>query len=151
MITQAEKSAITGTGIAYPITFSVNGQAELLSLTTGSALINQSIHTILATRVGERYNNIEFGSKIPELLFEPYDNITKDVAYYYATTALKRWERRVSINGVKFVVDTTDDSFMGIWIGYIELETGNTGSYVFPFTTSGEGMSTLNIGNVTLG
>ena len=68
MITAEQKNAISGTGIAYPIQFSVNGQAELLTLTVGSPLIHQSIHTILATRIGERYNNIEFGCFTGETL-----------------------------------------------------------------------------------
>ena len=151
MITNEQKSVLSGTGIAYPITFSTNGQAELLALTTGSPLIHQSIHTILATRIGERYNNIEFGSRLPELIFEPNDNVTKDLAFYYSSQALQRWEKRISISGIRFVVDATDDTFLGIWIGYVELETGNTGSYVFPFVKDGESMSSLNIGNLTLG
>lgn len=151
MITAEQKNAISGTGIAYPLQFSVNGQTELLSLTVGSPLINQSIHTILATRIGERYNNVEFGSRIPELVFEPYDNITKDLAYYYSSQALQRWEKRISVTGIRFVIDNTNDAFLGIWIGYTELETGNTGSYVFPFVTGGEDMNQLNVGNLTLG
>lgn len=151
MITIEQKNAISGTGIAYPISFSINGQVELLTLVVGSPLIQQSIHTILATRVGERFNNIEFGSRLMELVFEPNDNVTKDLAFYYTSTALQRWEKRITITGITFVEDITNDAFLGIWIGYIEVETGNTGSYVFPFQTGGEGMDSLNTGTLTLG
>lgn len=151
MITTEQRNAISGTGIAYPISFSINGQAELLSLVTGSPLINQSIHTILATRIGERYNNVEFGSRLMELVFEPHDSVTKDLAYYYTNTALQRWEKRIILTGIRFVVDASNDAFLGIWIGYTEVETGNTGSYVFPFQTGGEPMDSLNTGTLSLG
>lgn len=151
MITIEQKHAISGTGIAYPISFSINGQVELLTLVVGSPLINQSIHTILATRIGERYNNVEFGSRIMELVFEPHDSVTKDLAFYYTSTALQRWEKRIIITGITFVEDITNDAFLGIWIGYTEVETGNTGSYVFPFQTGGEPMDSLNTGTLTLG
>ena len=151
MITTEQKNLLSGTGIAYPISFSINGQNELLELVTGSTLINQSIHTILATRIGERYNNVEFGSRLMELVFEPHDNVTKDLGYYYASTAIQRWEKRITLTGVRFVVDTSNDAFLGIWIGYVEVETGNTGSYVFPFQTGGEPMDSLNTGRLTLG
>lgn len=151
MITTEQKSVLTGTGIAYPISFSINGQTELLSLIVGSPLLQQSIHTILATRIGERYNNIEFGSRLMELVFEPHDNVTKDLAFYYTSTALQRWEKRIIITGITFVVDATNDAFLGIWIGYTEVDTGNTGSYVFPFQTGGEPMDSLNTGSFILG
>lgn len=151
MITQQEMNSIVGTGIQYPIEFSDNGQTELLKVQSGTGVINQSIFCILSTRIGERYNNPEFGSNLHTVTFEPNDRITKDLLYYYIKTALDRWEKRITINDINFVYDPTNDNFIGVYITYTINETNIPGSYVFPFSLGGAPLSSLNKGNINLG
>ena len=151
MITNQEMEKIIGTGIQYPIEFSDNGQNELLRLQSGVGVINQSIFMILSTRIGERYNNPEFGSNLYTMLFEPNDKITKDLCYYYTKVALDRWEKRITISSIDFVYKTTDDHFVGIYINYVINETNIPGSYVYPFSTGGAPTSSLNLGTLNLG
>jgi phage baseplate assembly protein W len=151
MITTQELEKIIGTGIQYPLSFSNNGQNELLELQSGIGVINQSIFTILSTPIGERFNNPEFGSNLNTIIFEPNDNITKDLCYYYTVTALSRWEKRITITGIDFIYNSNDDHFIGMYIKYLINETNIPGSYVFPFSVGGEPMSSLNTGTVQLG
>ena len=151
MITNQEMEKIIGTGIHYPIEFSGNGQNELLELQSGVGVINQSIFSILSTRIGERYNNPEFGSNLHTMLFEPNDRITKDLCYYYTKTALDRWEKRITVTSIDFVYKAEDDHFIGLYINYIINQTNIPGSYVYPFSIGGASMSSLNTGNVNLG
>lgn len=151
MITNQEMEKIIGTGIQYPVEFSDNGQNELLKLQSGVGVINQSIFTILSTRIGERYNSPEFGSNLFTLIFEPNDKITKDLCYYYTKVALDRWEKRITVSSVDFVYNPEDEHFMGIYINYIVNETNIPGSYVYPFSVGGAPFSSLNVGTMKLG
>ena len=146
-----EMEKIIGSGIQYPIEFSDNGQNELLRLQSGVGVINQSIFIILSTRIGERYNNPEFGSNLHTLVFEPNDKITKDLCYFYIKTALDRWEKRITVNGINFVYKSDDDHFIGVYINYTINETNIPGSYVYPFSIGGAPFSSLNTGITKLG
>ena len=151
MITNQEMEQIIGTGIKYPISFSDNGQNELLELQSGTGVINQSIFMILSTKIGERRNNPEFGSNLNSLIFEPNDRITKDLCYYYTKTALTRWEKRITVTAIDFLYKIDDDHFIGLYISYVINETNIPGSYVFPFSIGGAELSSLNTGMIKLG
>jgi hypothetical protein len=151
MISNQEMEKIIGTGIKYPIGFSDNGQNELLELQSGVGVINQSIFSILSTRIGERFNNPEFGSNLHTLLFEPNDSITKDLCYFYTKSSLERWEKRITVDSIDFVYYVGDDHFIGIYIRYTINQTNIPGSYVYPFSVGGAPVSSLNTGLANLG
>lgn len=138
MIKQKEASII-GTGISFPVKFSEGKNDQLLELASGVDVINQSIRLILGTRIGERFNNNEFGSNINDLIFEPNDMILKDLLYYSIVTALQRWEKRITIIDVTF--DEQNESLINIVITYKINSTHTVGSYVYPFVRNAMPMS----------
>ena len=148
MIKQKE-SNIIGTGISFPVKFSEGKNDQLLELASGVDVINQSIKLILGTRIGERFNNNEFGSNINDLIFEPNDLILKDLLYYSIVTALQRWEKRITIIDVVF--DEQNENLINIHITYKINSTHTVGSYVYPFVRNAmpmseviQGISTFN-------
>lgn len=128
---------VIGVGLSSPVTFASVKNDQLLVLASGSDVISQSIRTIIDTPLGSRVNNNEFGSNVRDLIFEPNDTILKDLLYYAIVTALQRWERRISITGVKFATENDSQDVppnqINITISYIINATHQAGSYVYPF------------------
>lgn len=81
-------------------------------------LVKQSIHQILGTRIGERVMVPEFGSRLPELLFEPIDDVTLVLARVYTIDAIEKWEPRVSLNEVVTSINT-DANRVEIFADYV--------------------------------
>lgn len=75
---------------------------------TGAALdlvehIAQSITDILTTRLGTRIMRREYGSLLPELVDQPFNDFTRLQAYAATVIALMRWEQRISLSRVQLV------------------------------------------------
>ena len=154
MIKQKE-TEIIGTGIAFPIKFAENKNDQLLETAVGVDVINQSIRLIIGTRLGERYNNNEFGSSVNDLVFEPNDLVLKDLLYYSVVSALQRWEKRITILEVNF--DDQAENLINIIINYKINSTHTVGSYVYPFVRNAmpmneviQGMSSFNLTSMNI-
>lgn len=75
---------------------------------TGGAIdtldhISQSITDILTTRIGTRVMRREYGSLLPELVDQPFNDVTRLRVYASTVMALMRWEPRISLSRVQFV------------------------------------------------
>lgn len=73
---------------------------------TGGAIstvehIGQSISDILTTRLGTRVMRREYGSLLPELVDQPFNDVTRLRVYAASVMAIMRWEPRVSISRVQ--------------------------------------------------
>lgn len=74
---------------------------------TGSAIneldhIIQSSADILETRIGTRVMRREYGSLIPELVDQPFNDATRLRLYAATAMALMRWEPRITLSRVHF-------------------------------------------------
>ncbi len=88
-------------GPGYPFTKGLLGYPNIKE---DAPLIRDSIIQILSTRKGERFFNREFGSNLHKLVFEPNDEILKDMIQEEVVNAIKRWEPRVEITKVDTVI-----------------------------------------------
>jgi len=75
---------------------------------TGSSIstrehIGQSVTDILTTRIGTRVMRREYGSLLPELIDEPFNDITRLRVYAATTMALMRWEPRIRLSQVQLL------------------------------------------------
>ncbi len=77
-------------------------------------VINQSIEMIISTMYGERVFNPMFGSPLNSFLFEGVSRKTAEAALNGIVTAVKRWEKRISIieDGLKMVVSKDGHSIV---------------------------------------
>lgn len=71
---------------------------------TGAAIdlvehIAQSITDILTTRFGTRVMRREYGSLLPELVDQPFNEFTRLQVYAAIVMALMRWEPRIAVRG----------------------------------------------------
>jgi len=125
-------SRVLGVGISYPFGFSSTGKAETIGVATGVAKVNQAIHMLLSTRYGERLMFPEYGSKLPELVFEQNDEILHAQLQLFTAEAVNRWEKRITLTGIT-TIDEDDQNAISIKIDYIINKLHVAGSYVYPF------------------
>lgn len=69
------------------------------------AHIRQSVRDILTTPVGTRVMRREYGSLLPDLIDQPLNGATLLRAYAATVMALVRWEPRIRVSRVQFVID----------------------------------------------
>ncbi len=81
-------------------------------------LINSSIKFILNTQIGDYITLPEFGSELPNDLFEPNDFVLESLIVRHATDALTRWEPRMSIRRIS--TEVTDNE-VRLFIDYVLL------------------------------
>ncbi len=67
---------------------------------TDNEVLTSSVLWILMTRLGERVMLPEFGSDIPNQLFEPNDDITVDIIRTAVREAVERWDGRIEFHQV---------------------------------------------------
>ena len=117
-----------GTGVEFP--FRINKNGEVFSSSFEDS-VEESIIIILSTKLGERVMRPEFGCRIHELMFAPNTIETHNLAIYFVTEALKRWENRILIKEVN--VTKTGDTAININIDYQIRDTNSFYNLVYPF------------------
>lgn len=118
-----------GSGLAFPIGTNIQGS---LQLSGDSNNLEEAIHIILATKLGERVYRPNFGSKLSELVFEPMNTQTLLLIRLYVQEALEMWEPRITIEDIV----TEPDPFSGyvnINIIYQPKNSFDIRSMVYPF------------------
>lgn len=139
---------LIGNGIDFPLAFTTSRKVGSVKESNAGERINDSIHLILETRIGERIMNPEFGSRLPELVFEPNDPILHRLLHLYTVEALNRWEKRIQITQVTLIDNFQDDrNGVGISISYRIRNTHIQGSYVYPFVLGGMPTQSLYTGS----
>ena len=124
-----------GQGLAFPL--QVNPRGEI-AIASGDHDIEQSIHVILGTMLGERVMRPEFGCRIHELVFAPHNAATEGLAELYVKEALTRWEPRIEVTDVETATDPVHDGALLIEVKYRVRDTYHERSIVYPFYLSGE-------------
>lgn len=114
--------------LAAPTTDKTRGLAE----SGGVAKIAESIEIILGTQYGERLMRPQFGCNLRSLVFAPNDSATANLARYYITEGLTRWEPRIEVLDVSVANDVSGVQ-LDIEINYRVRVTGDVHSLVFPF------------------
>lgn len=118
----------TWRGLAVPIT---RMDGDYWASTQVLDVVWSSIILILGTQIGTRIMRPEFGSRIPELVFEPNDEVLEALANRYTVDAINRWEPRANIRnlytraeesqftiGMQFIVRTQEGFFNGKLVVY---------------------------------
>ncbi|MBW4523121.1 MAG: GPW/gp25 family protein [Scytolyngbya sp. HA4215-MV1] len=118
-----------GQGISFPLKTSVQGS---LQLSAERQNLEESIHLILRTSLGERVYRPDFGSRLSELVFAPLNTQTLLLLRLYVEEALEAWEPRIELEAVL----TDPDPVRGrvdITIKYHPTNSYDSRSLVYPF------------------
>ncbi len=122
-------ASIIGQGIGFPLKTNIQGS---LQLTTEQQNLEESIHLILRTNIGERVYRPDFGSRLSELVFAPLNTTTLLLLRLYIEEALVAWEPRIELDEIL----TDPDPVRGrvdVTIRYHPKGTHDPRSLVYPF------------------
>lgn len=129
-----------GNGAIYPFTFTEEGGVKTDDARSNDlkvkSRINGSIHFILETLMGgDRYRRPDFGCRLKELVFEPNDEILKDLLDLYIRESIVKWEKRITVTSITFSYPSNDTSghTILITVNYFINDIQSSGSYVYPF------------------
>jgi len=117
-------------GFTFPQKLNAKGFIEFTS--DLQTLVKHSIYQILGTRIGERVMVPEFGSRLPELIFEPIDEVTISLARVYTIEAIEKWEPRVELNEVAVSVNP-DGGRVEVFADYVIINRGIVDSLAVAF------------------
>ncbi len=93
--------------------------------------IKQSLKSLFSTRPGERRDDLEFGTDIHGLLFEPMDEITANLIVENSVLAIKRWEPRINVTSFNITMDKINQIYQ-LDVFYDIVDTNQT-EQVFNF------------------
>lgn len=75
---------------------------------SGAEHLKQSVKDILTTRIGTRIMRREYGSRLPELVDNPMNELLKVELFAATAEALARWEPRIRLDRV-YLSDVNSD------------------------------------------
>jgi phage baseplate assembly protein W len=74
-----------------------NGSAVFVSTRTSADAVISNLKNLLLTRVGERYNNPTFGTKLLDVIFEPSNDFLKQDINEIISDAVNRWIPEINL------------------------------------------------------
>jgi phage baseplate assembly protein W len=119
-----------GTGWRFPIV----PRAGALGYSDGDEGVGASLWLLLKTAVGERVMRPDFGTTVPELVFEPGSDQNLFAVEQAVRDAVIHWEPRVEV----LDVTVTGDIEIVVTLSYRVLRTNTERSMTFPFYLAGE-------------
>jgi phage baseplate assembly protein W len=123
-----------GRGLACPIHLGAPNADEQRGMAdaAGEEKVAESIRILLGTQYGERLMRPRFGCNLKSLVFAPNDSATANLARYYVTECLARWEPRIEVLEVSVANDVIGGKLF-IDINYRLRVTGDVSSLVYSF------------------
>ena len=118
-----------GTGLSFPLRVNVQGQ---LMLSSGDRNIEESIHIILRTTIGERVGLSQFGSNLEDMAFDPLNSSTLVLLRIAVEEALQRWEPRIELDEVQAVPNPAKGR-VDLVLSYRVINEYNSRSLIYPF------------------
>jgi phage baseplate assembly protein W len=110
-----------GKSLGFPPRVGADGR---MLWSEGEANVRESIAIILKTEAGERVQLVDFGAGLGRYLFEPNNPATHVRIAASIEDSLKRWEPRISLDGVNVAPDPSDATAALATIAYKLVSTG---------------------------
>lgn len=124
--------SLVGSGLAHPFAFSEDyGGVVGVDAANGLEKIRASIYFVLSTRLGEYPDEVEFGSRIPELLFEPV--VVAERLVVEARERIGRWVPQIQLLNVYVFLGDPNAGLVWLSGDYQVRNTPVRGSFVVPF------------------
>jgi len=119
-----------GTGWRFPI---LPDEAGRLAYASGEQSIEHCLRALLLTGTGERVMRPDFGTSAPRSVFAPgsVQNL-RDLERSVAE-AVRAYEPRVELDGVRAEADPVDQSRVTVSVEYRIRRTNTKANLVFPF------------------
>lgn len=119
-----------GSGLAFPLRLDDSGKVVI---SKNVELIQSSIYNIINWPYKHRYFLEEYGCRIEELLEEPNDSISYNLARRYMVDALNTWEKRIETVPSNITVEKITDEAIYLRLHYTIIATKKEETFIFPF------------------
>jgi len=123
-------------GFSYPIGGTLQ---EFVEDKGDGAMLRTSIMNILFTFKTERVMRPEFGSGLPEKLFEPNDLILQAELDTIIKDDIERWDPRIEIMSVEFSDADVNNNILKIVIGFRDRRTNEADTKYTEFSVDSSG------------
>jgi phage baseplate assembly protein W len=124
------QSLFLGKGWRFPILPDASG---CLGYIEGDANVEQSVHILLMTQLGERVMRSDFGTQAPRLVFSPGSTQYLRLLENTIREAVVNWEPRIDLTSVTAEADSTDTYRVTVSISYTVRQTNTSTNLVFPY------------------
>jgi uncharacterized protein len=124
------QAAFLGTGWRFPILPDPGGS---LGYVSGDDNVEQSLHILLMTQLGERVMRSDFGTELPRLVFSPGSTQYLRLLERTVQDAVINWEPRVDVDQVTAEADPVEAFKVVVSITYTVRQTNTTNNLVFPY------------------
>lgn len=122
--------AFLGRGWRFPILPDLSGR---LGWIEGDANVEQSVHILLMTRLGERVMRSDFGTEAPRLVFAPGSTQYLRLLENTIQEAVVNWEPRIDLTSVTAEADSANPYKVTVSISYTVRQTNTSTNIVFPY------------------
>lgn len=119
-----------GTGWRFPI---LPDEAGRLGYAVGEQSIEHCLRALLLTATGERVMRPDFGTKAQESVFAPGSVQSLRDLERSIVEAVRNYEPRVELDGVRAEPDLADESRVTVTVEYRIRRTNTKANLVFPF------------------
>ena len=119
-----------GKGLSFPLQISSVGG---MAMSEGADNIEEGVHCIIGTAVGERVMRPNFGCRIHDFVFHPNSPSTCGMVAFYVKEALQKWEPRITDIDVRASADPDNESLLLVDVKYKISSTNVDRNYVYPF------------------
>ncbi|MGB5944069.1 MAG: GPW/gp25 family protein [Leeuwenhoekiella sp.] len=123
-------SKIIGTGWGFPPEFKPS--SDKVEMASGMTDINQSLHILLSTKLGERVMLPEYGCDLEDMVFESMDLTTRTYINERIRTAILYHEQRIDVELIEFDRSNELAGEILILIEYTVRTTNARGNMVYP-------------------
>lgn len=119
-----------GAGWKFPI---LPDRVGSLGYVEGDDNVEQSLHILLMTQLGERVMRSDFGTQSPRLVFSPGSVQYLRLLENTVREAVRDWEPRVDLTQVLAEADSADESKVTVSVSYTVRRSNTRNNLVFPF------------------
>jgi len=119
-----------GKGWRFPI---LPDRTGCLGYVEGDANVEQSVHILLMTALGERVMRSDFGTQTPRLVFSPGSLQYLKLIENTIRDAIRDWEPRIDLNNVLAEAEHSDESKITVSVTYTVRQTNTKTNLVFPY------------------
>jgi phage baseplate assembly protein W len=127
----SKQASHLGSGWAFPVTFSAGNYQ--LQLSSYAENVNDSIHSILMTRMGERAMEPQFGSGLQQFFFRTMDDTLKGEIIDAIKVSLLHNEPRITVISVSADFIDLLTGLTEVTVTYMYNQANTRHNYVFPF------------------
>jgi phage baseplate assembly protein W len=129
-----QQPSFLGVGWKFPILPDASG---CLGYVAGDANVEQSLHILLMTALGERVMRAGFGTQAPRLVFAPGSQQYLRLLEKTIQDAVVNWEPRVDLTAVSAEADRNNPFKVAVSISYTVRQTNTSANMVFPYYVGG--------------